>query len=102
MRLIYFILTLFTFVVLIQIFWPLIFVFGILIIAFISYVRYKAKQAMKDTDTYYSSTYDDTHYTNTNTNQTSQDDDSNIEKPIQQGSVIDAEYTERSQDDDRN
>ncbi len=100
MRLIYFILTLFTFVVLIQIFWPLIFVFGILIIAFISYVRYKAKQAMKDTDAYYSSTYEDTLYTNTN--QTREEDDSNIEKPIQQGSVIDAEYIERSQDDDRN
>lgn len=105
MRLIYFLLTIFTFVVLFQIFWPLIFIFGIILIALVTYVRYKTKKAMKDADQYYSSTYDDRIYDNntyTNTSQSSQTDDSNIEKPIHQGSVIDAEYTERRQDDDRN
>ncbi|MEG0176348.1 hypothetical protein [Anaerorhabdus sp.] len=100
MRLLYFILMVFTFVILFQIFWPLILVFGALIIGFIAYVNYKAKRAYKEnSDTFYESQTDQTTFQN-NTYQES--DDSNIEKPINHGSVIDAEYTERSQSDERN
>ncbi|MEG0077812.1 hypothetical protein [Anaerorhabdus sp.] len=101
MRLIYFLLTVFTFVVLFQIFWPLILVFGLFIVGIFVYLNHKAKQAFKNSDdtTYYESQQEQQ---TTFQNPRQQEDDSNIEKPINTGNVIDVEYTERSQDDDRN
>ncbi|SJZ42526.1 hypothetical protein [Anaerorhabdus furcosa] len=101
MRLIYFLLTVFTFIVLFQIFWPLILVFGLFIVGIFAYLNYKAKQAFKNSDQtgYYESQSNEQP---TFQNPYQQEDDSNIEKPVNTGNVIDAEYTERSQNDDRN
>lgn len=99
MRIIYFILTVFTFVVLFQIFWPLILVFGLFIVGIFVYLNHKAKQAFKNSEDVYYDTQSNQQATFQNPYQ--QEDDSNIEKPVNTGNVIDAEYTERSQNDDR-
>lgn len=97
MRYIYSLLVFMVIFLMFQFLWPLILVFGILVMIFIWYLNYKAKKAFKDQS--------ETYYENGNqqefTRQTYERDD-NVEKPISNGSVIDVEYTERKENDDRN
>lgn len=94
MKLFYSLLVTFFVFYLITIFWPLIFLFILMVVGYIIYVSYKAKAYQK-------AAYDSSARTqDTFTNAANPVDDSTIEKPIQHGSVIDVEFTESSRDDD--
>lgn len=81
-----------------QFLWPLILVLGVLVMAFIWYLNYKAKKVFRDqSETYYESSNTQQEFT-----RSTYESDDNVEKPINNGSVIDVEYTERKENDDRN
>ncbi len=77
-------------IMLFNIFWPLLVFFGIVILIYVIYIRFKIKSAMNNQENMYQdnqSSYDDdytnTSYTNTSSNQNNSSD------------VIDVEYSER-------
>ncbi len=77
-------------IVLFNIFWPLLVFFGIVILIYVIYIRFKIKSAMnnqenmyQDNQSSYDEEYTNTSYSNTSSNQNSSSD------------VIDVEYSER-------
>lgn len=80
----------------VSIFWPLIFIFILIFVVYIGYILYKAK-SLQGTMSSFDSTQNENR---TFTNAANPVDDSTIEEPIQRGSVIDVEFTERSSEDD--
>ena len=77
-------------IVLFNIFWPLLVFFGIVILIYVIYIRFKIQSAMKnqenmyqDNQSSYDEEYTNTSYSNTSSNQNSSSD------------VIDVEYSER-------
>ena len=84
-------------IMLFNIFWPLLVFFGVVILIYVIYIRFKIKSAMnkqenmyqdsQDNQNSYDNTYTNTSYTNTRSNQNSSSD------------VIDVEYSEREVSD---